>query len=111
MDIRGPDRPSNAPCCLDLLRRHLRLFLGLRIGLDSRPYLWLLPAFQFEHAPAREEFIRLRTGWGCIEQCVIAWTDTSASCPRRARLFPRFGSGWRLGRQRIAGLEPYAARQ
>ena len=37
MDIRGPDRPSNAPCCLDLLRRHLRLFLGLRIGLDSRP--------------------------------------------------------------------------
>jgi hypothetical protein len=38
MDIRGPDRPSNAPCCLDLLRRHLRLFLGLRIGLDSRSH-------------------------------------------------------------------------
>jgi hypothetical protein len=38
MDIRGPERPSNAPCCLDLLRRHLRLFLGLRIGLDSRSH-------------------------------------------------------------------------
>ena len=38
MDIRGPDRPSNAPRCLDLLRRHLWLFLGLRIGLDSRPH-------------------------------------------------------------------------
>jgi hypothetical protein len=38
MDIRGPDRPSNAPCCLDLLRRQLRLCLGLRIGLDSRPH-------------------------------------------------------------------------
>ena len=38
MDIRGLDRTSNAPCCLDLLRRHLRLFLGLRIGLDSRPH-------------------------------------------------------------------------
>jgi len=38
MDIRGPDRASNPPCCLDLLRCHLRLFLGLRIGLDSRPH-------------------------------------------------------------------------
>ena len=38
MDIRGPDRAGNAPCCLDLLRRYLRLFLGLRIGLDSRPH-------------------------------------------------------------------------
>jgi hypothetical protein len=38
MDIRGPDRPSNAPCCLDLLRRQLRLCLGVRIGLDSRPH-------------------------------------------------------------------------
>ena len=36
MDICGPDWASNAPRCLDLLRRHLRLFLGLRIGLDSR---------------------------------------------------------------------------
>ena len=36
MDIRGPDWPSNAPCCLDLLRRYLRPFLGLLIGLDSR---------------------------------------------------------------------------
>ena len=44
MDIRGPDRASNAPCCLDLLRRHLRLFLGHRIGLDSRPILALLVA-------------------------------------------------------------------
>ena len=35
---------SNAPCCLDLLRRHLRLFLGLRIGLDSRLILALLVA-------------------------------------------------------------------
>ena len=38
MDIRGPDRASNPPCCLDLLRCHLRLFLGLRIGLDSGPH-------------------------------------------------------------------------
>jgi len=38
MDIRGLDRTSNAPCCLDLLCRHIRLFLGLRIGLDSRPH-------------------------------------------------------------------------
>ena len=38
MDIRGPDRTNSAPCCLDLLCRHLRLFLGLRIGLDSRPH-------------------------------------------------------------------------
>jgi len=38
MDIRGPDRASNAPCCLDLLRGHLRLFPRLRIGLDSRPH-------------------------------------------------------------------------
>ena len=38
MDIRGPDRASNAPSCLDLLRRHLWLFLGLRIRLDSRPH-------------------------------------------------------------------------
>jgi hypothetical protein len=36
MDIRGTDRASNAPSCLDLLRRHLRLFLGFRIGVDSR---------------------------------------------------------------------------
>jgi hypothetical protein len=38
MDIRGLDRPSNAPCCLDLLRRYLRFFLRLRIGLDTRPH-------------------------------------------------------------------------
>jgi len=38
MDIRGPDRASNAPCCLDLLRGHLRLFVGFFIGLDSRPH-------------------------------------------------------------------------
>ena len=38
MDIRGLYRTSNALCCLDLLCRHLRLFLGLRIGLDSRPH-------------------------------------------------------------------------
>jgi hypothetical protein len=38
MDIRGPDRASNAACCLDLLRRHLRPFLGFLIGLDSRPH-------------------------------------------------------------------------
>jgi hypothetical protein len=38
MDTRGPGRVSNAACCLDLLRRHLWLFLGLRIGLDSRPH-------------------------------------------------------------------------
>ena len=38
MDIRGPNRASNAPCCLDLLRGHLRLLVGLRIGLDSRRY-------------------------------------------------------------------------
>jgi hypothetical protein len=38
MDIRGPGRASNAHCCLDLLRRHLPLFLGLRIGLDSRSH-------------------------------------------------------------------------
>ena len=37
MDIRGPYRAGNAACCLDLLRRYLRLFVGLRIGLDSRP--------------------------------------------------------------------------
>ena len=28
MDIRGPDRPSNAPCCLDLLG----FFLGFGLG-------------------------------------------------------------------------------
>lgn len=38
MDIRGLYRTSNALCCLDLLCRHLRLFLGLRIGLDSRSH-------------------------------------------------------------------------
>ena len=37
MDIRGPYRAGNVSCCLDLLRSHLRLFVGLRIGLDSRP--------------------------------------------------------------------------
>ena len=38
MDIRGPDRASNAPCCLDLLRGHLRLSIGVLFGLDSRPH-------------------------------------------------------------------------
>ena len=38
MDLGDPDRASNAPCCLDLFRRHLRLFVGVRIGLDSRPH-------------------------------------------------------------------------
>ena len=38
MDIRGLDWTSNVPCCLDLLRRHLWFFLGLLIGLDSRPH-------------------------------------------------------------------------
>ena len=38
MDIRGPDRAGNAPCCLDLLRGHLRLSIGVLFGLDSRPH-------------------------------------------------------------------------
>jgi hypothetical protein len=38
MDIRGPYRASNAPCCLDLLRGHLRLSIGVLFGLDSRPH-------------------------------------------------------------------------
>ena len=38
MDIRGPDRASNAPCYLDLLRGHLRLSIGVLFGLDSRPH-------------------------------------------------------------------------
>ena len=38
MDIRGPDRASNAPCRLDLLRDHLRLSIGVLFGLDSRPH-------------------------------------------------------------------------
>lgn len=37
MDIRGPYRASNAPCCLDLLRGHLGLSIGLLFGLVSRP--------------------------------------------------------------------------
>ena len=38
MDIRGPDRASNAPCCLDLLRGHLPLSIGVLFGLDSCPH-------------------------------------------------------------------------
>ena len=38
MDIRGPYWASNAPCCLDLLRGHLRLSIGVLFGLDSRPH-------------------------------------------------------------------------
>ena len=38
MDICGPGRASDASCCLDLLRRHLRLFVRVRIRLDSRPH-------------------------------------------------------------------------
>ena len=38
MDICGRDRASNAPCCLDLLRGHLRLSIGVLFGLDSRPH-------------------------------------------------------------------------
>jgi hypothetical protein len=32
MDIRGPDGASNAPCCLDLLRGHLRLSIEVFLG-------------------------------------------------------------------------------
>jgi hypothetical protein len=32
MDIRGPHRGSNAPCCLDLLRGHLRFSIGVLLG-------------------------------------------------------------------------------
>ena len=32
MDIRGPYRASNAPCCLDLLHGHLRLSIGFFLG-------------------------------------------------------------------------------
>jgi hypothetical protein len=42
MDIRGLDRASNAPCCLDLLRGHLRLSIGLLFGLDTPLILALL---------------------------------------------------------------------
>ena len=38
MDICGRDRASNAPCCLDLLRGHLRLSIGVLFRLDSRPH-------------------------------------------------------------------------
>ena len=38
MDIRGPYRASDAHCCLDLLCRHLRPFIGPLIGLDSCPH-------------------------------------------------------------------------
>jgi len=38
MAIRGPKWSSNVSCCLDLLRGHLRLFVGLLLGLDSCPH-------------------------------------------------------------------------
>ena len=38
MDIRRPNRASNALCCLDLLRGHLQLSIGVLFGLDSRPH-------------------------------------------------------------------------
>jgi hypothetical protein len=43
MDIRGPDRASNIPRRLDLLCDHLRLFVGLWLGLDSCPHPRRLP--------------------------------------------------------------------
>jgi hypothetical protein len=38
LDLRGSDRASNIPRRLDLLCGHLRLFVGLWLGLDSCPH-------------------------------------------------------------------------
>jgi hypothetical protein len=70
MDIRGPDRPSNAPCCLDLLRRYLRLFVGLRIGLDSRPHP------RIAGCGGDDLFMAVGSGSGCICDLPSFWPSS-----------------------------------
>ena len=70
MDIRGSDRASNAPCCLDLLRRHLRLSLGLRIGLDSRSHP------RIAGCPGDDLFMAVGSGSSSISDLPSFWRSS-----------------------------------
>ena len=102
MDIRRPNRASNALCCLDLLRGHLRLSIGVLFGLDSRAHpriggcsgddlfmaagsgsgsIWYLPSFRrssgvidLHRCIRRHHRNRIDLVVACSEQQVLKWT-------------------------------------